>query len=292
MTNGWTRAKIAGSLAALVGSFAMSAVTWIGIGGIAGYGPMRYVMPLVVDAYIICAIATGMSTDKPGTARSAYYHALSAAIIGTLAQAIYHCAGTWAGATLWFGKEYRHVTWAAALAFVAGGLPPFFAFLGVHLLGTGQRNIIADPTASNTSPQFPPASPPQTTSQNLPAATQLATTPVITSPTTPQTAPTPTTMPPTRPPLPPPPRPTLAPATTRRNRTPRTKSLVEPHGQRFPQRLTETEIRAIYDGLASGLSQPQIAKRIGRSEAVVQKYAAIRREQLAATRATNGKAPR
>lgn len=143
----WARAKIVGGVAALVGSFALSAITWVGIGGITGYGPMRFFMPVVVDAYVVCAIAIGMSTASAQVAKSAYRHALSAAVIGTIAQAVYHCASVWSG------KDHHHVAWAAVLAFVGGSLPPSFAFLGVHLLGKDHRDHAGLSEASSTSPE-------------------------------------------------------------------------------------------------------------------------------------------
>lgn len=174
----WARAKIVGGVAALIGSFALSAITWVGIGGITGYGPMRFFMPVVVDAYVVCAIAIGMSTASAQVARSAYRHALSAAVIGTIAQAVYHCASVWSG------KEHHHVAWAAVLAFVGGSLPPSFAFLGVHLLGKDHRDHAGLNEASATSPVASETRTQPTMPTTLGAATSVA----LPSPTTQRTS--------------------------------------------------------------------------------------------------------
>jgi hypothetical protein len=275
MNHWWARTKILGSLAALLGSFVLSAVTWIGIGGITGYGTMRFVMPAVVDAYIVCAISIGMSTDKPKVARSAYYHALSAAIIGTVAQAVFHCATIW---------SETHTPWKAMLAFVGGGLPPSFAFLSVHLLGMDRQEMSTkeDPTPTATTPT---TSPP-------------ATNPVLILPRPPK--PTPTVakpesaqhpvIAPQQPPTPPaPPRPVSVPTTPPVKRSPRIKPAPATPKREFPQRLKEWEIQAIFDGLDKKLPYEEIGASIGRSARVVQKYAAERRKLLEEARSGNGR---
>lgn len=277
MNHWWARAKVIGSLAALLGSFALSAVTWIGIGGITGYGSMRIIMPLVVDAYIVTAISIGMSTDKLQVARSAYYHALSAAIIGTVAQAVFHCASIW---------SETHTPWKAMLAFVGGGLPPSFAFLGVHLLGMDQQemngiNDSGSGSQATVPTPSPPAVVPALSPPRPPESTPTAARPV--SPGQPAISPLP-------PPQPtPPPKSVSVPITSPTKRNPRVRTSAPTTGRVFPQRLDQADIQVIYDGLAAGLSQVEIARRIGRSEAVVQKYAAIRREQLAQARNGNGR---
>jgi len=306
MTSWWARAKIAGSLAALAGSFAMSAVTWIGIGGIAGYGPMRYMMPLVVDAYIVTAIATGWCTSSTDITRSAYRHALGAAAIGTFAQAIYHSACTWTGIPMtlfgwhWDGHEYRNAIWAAILAFIAGGLPASFAFLGVRLHGMGQREAQTTADPATEKPPVPAASQPASLPQAAPAP--LATAPVITSPATPEPAATPVTAAPA--PSMQPPRP--EPEQTRRgpnmaaggtmgasrhgseDRLPRETRERPPTraGRTVPEDMQER----IYRMLRAGSTHTQIAEDCDVSPRTVANYSRRMRErQIAAVRQGNGR---
>lgn len=296
----WARAKIVGGVAALVGSFALSAITWVGIGGITGYGPMRFFMPVVVDAYVVCAIAIGMSTASAQVAKSAYRHALSAAVIGTIAQAVYHCASVWSG------KEHHHVAWAAVLAFVGGSLPPSFAFLGVHLLGKDHRDHAGLSEASATSPETSVGYM-QPTMLPTPGAATSATPTLTTTQRTSQTSGSP---PHQAPALIPPAR--EAPATNPSTATPRPTTQSPRHpapqsadestarspnertgrgstaassngsGTRFRDQTRVTKPRpgtvlseeewAVMDGyIETGVPDWDIAKRMGRSEATVKK---------------------
>ena len=294
MNNWWARAKIIGSLAALVGSFALSAVTWIGIGGITGYGDLRVIMPLVVDAYIVTAIAIGMSSDIPRVARSAYYHALSAAIIGTVAQAVYHCASVW---------SERHIAWMALLAFVGGGLPPSFAFLGVHLLGMDQREqseissmpdsggedshvtqeasasgwLDAKPRASSLGPPPSIQAPTVTTPAN-PAQTVIPATPPAET-TTAQRTPTPA-------------KPAPGSTTTPHNGTgARFRDQYRPTRPRRNTLLSEEEWAVMDNWIDEGLRDFEIGKRMGRSEATVKKRR-LERNRLRAQRNGNERVAR
>jgi hypothetical protein len=71
VTNWAPPTRIAIGTVCLVASFVMSVVTWVGLGDIAGYGVMRFVMPAVVDTYISCALITWLTVSDKHVAQLA-----------------------------------------------------------------------------------------------------------------------------------------------------------------------------------------------------------------------------
>lgn len=163
------RIVVAVSWLCLAAAFALSAITWIALGRIAGYGPLAYLMPLVVDTYIIGAIVTWLQPVGPQVAQFAYWNMYGAAIVGVISQAIYHCASVWTSPEPGTG----HVIWKAALALVIGGIPPLFAFLGVHLRGLARRELNNSRTtkpAETTHPDGTASVPPPPAAAALPTS--------------------------------------------------------------------------------------------------------------------------
>lgn len=151
----------------IVASFVLSFITWVALGDIGGYGLLRFVMPLVVDSYIVCCIVTWLSPISDRVARFAFWNMYAAAGIGVVAQSAYHCASVW---------ESGHSTWKALLALLLGAIPPAFAFAGVHIRGMSRRDRITAQTNQMPSPRTPVQS-------ERPAPSQLpSTTPIVESP--------------------------------------------------------------------------------------------------------------
>jgi hypothetical protein len=126
-----SQVAVIASWVCIVASFILSAITWVALGDIGGYGSLRYVMPAVVDSYIVCCIVTWLAPVSPRVARFAFWNMYGAAFVGVAAQSIYHCATVW---------ESTHSTWKAPLALVLGAIPPAFAFAGVHIRGMASRD--------------------------------------------------------------------------------------------------------------------------------------------------------
>lgn len=122
----------------IVASFVLSFITWVALGDIAGYGLLRFVMPLVVDSYIVCCIVTWLSPVSERVAKFAFWNMYISAGIGVVAQSAYHCASVW---------ESGHVAWKALLALLLGAIPPAFAFAGVHIRGMSRRDKLTAQTS-------------------------------------------------------------------------------------------------------------------------------------------------
>jgi hypothetical protein len=160
------------SWAALLGSFVLSAATWIIIGDVAGFNIVvgtwtlyfALGLPLVVDAYIVCALVAWVHPTSARVERFAKWNAYGSAAIGWLAQAVYHGASVWAA---------TQTEWKALLAFVVGGLPPAAAFLGVHLRAMSRRDLMSTSTATtDTAPSPPLEAPPQERPTTTPPLSQ------------------------------------------------------------------------------------------------------------------------
>jgi hypothetical protein len=143
------------SWAALVGSFVLSAATWIIIGDVAGFNIVvgTYTLyfsiglPLVVDAYIVCALVAWVHPTSERVERFAKWNAYGSAAVGWIAQAVYHGASVWATSG---------TAWKALLAFVVGGLPPAAAFLGVHMRAMSRRDLMSTNDATTPILSAPP----------------------------------------------------------------------------------------------------------------------------------------
>ena len=123
------------SWAVLAASFGLSASTWIALARLAGFsGEVRvgglvilalaWLMPLVVDGYVVVALVLWMSPVPPRVARFARMNTYVAAAVGVLAQAAYHSL---------LILDTTSSVWRTILAAVVGALPPAGAALSVHM---------------------------------------------------------------------------------------------------------------------------------------------------------------
>lgn len=156
------RIAVGASWCCLIVSFILSAITWVALGRISGYGNLSYLMPFVVDAYVVGSIVTWLQPVSARVARFAYWNMYGAAAIGVISQAVYHCASVYAR---------TNSAWQAMLALIVGSIPPLFAFLGVHLRGLARRELNDRQNTTEAKPQPPPI-PPVSTTPALPAPPQ------------------------------------------------------------------------------------------------------------------------
>lgn len=129
--------------AVILASFGMSATTWIALAVLAGFTehatlavPFRgdvlhiplhlsWLMPIVVDGYVVVALLTWMAPVPPDVAKFAQQNTYGAAGLGTVTQSAFHA---WLGWQLSGGKVI-----AALLAAVIGTLAPAAAAGVIHL---------------------------------------------------------------------------------------------------------------------------------------------------------------
>jgi len=121
----------------LAASFGLSAATWIALAELAGFSgrvlglfPLAWLMPAVVDGYVVVALVLWMSPVPRHVARHARFHTYVAGSIGVVAQSAYHCL-TVLSAT--------GTIWRAVLAAGVGALPPAAAAFSVHMRALGRR---------------------------------------------------------------------------------------------------------------------------------------------------------
>lgn len=170
MTNWAPPTRIAIGTVCLVASFVMSVVTWVGLGDIAGYGVMRFVMPAVVDTYISCALITWLTVSDKHVAQLARRNTYASAAFGTLTQAVFHCALIWTA---------THSTWQASLAFICGGIPPAGAFASAHMIIRAAR--VTDGAHSTSAPtETVRQSQPEPPTRTIPTPTAIA--PTVSAP--------------------------------------------------------------------------------------------------------------
>jgi DNA-binding NarL/FixJ family response regulator len=146
---------------AILASFVLSFSTWLALGQLAGFGALAVALPFCVDGYLVTALTTwlwpGISASLARFARNNLY---AVGVAAVLAQASYHGAIT-----------IGHASWAVALAFVVGGLPPAIATVAVHIRARAVREAepVSDPAmapelslpAVDTAQLPMPAAPPQ-----------------------------------------------------------------------------------------------------------------------------------
>lgn len=278
MTNWAPPTRIAIGAICLVASFVMSIVTWVALGDIAGYGVMRFVMPAVVDTYISCALITWLTVPDREVGQLARRNTYGAAAFGTLTQAIYH------GAVMWTGdlQHPGHIAWRACLAFICGGIPPAGAFLSAHMIIKATRVSGAHSTSAPT--ETVRQNQPEPPTRTPPTPTAIA--PTVSAPSTVVPAPSPVTATPapsTQPPRAPTP-PTAGRGTTAargHSNTEWARGVTRPTRPRPGSVLTEEEW-ATMDGLTdAGISDFDVGKRMGRSEATVKKRRLERQQRRA-----------
>lgn len=148
--------------AVLVGSFGLSASTWIALAELAGFDgkwsvgdltvKLAWLMPTVVDGYLVVALVLWMSPVPPHIAAFARKNTYGSAAIGIMAQSAYHSLLTWSATGL---------LWRAVMAALVGALPPLFAGLAVHMraLIIRGRNQTAPVVAEVPVAQVKPAPP-------------------------------------------------------------------------------------------------------------------------------------
>ncbi|MGH3780888.1 MAG: hypothetical protein ACRDRO_09735, partial [Pseudonocardiaceae bacterium] len=69
-----SQVAVIASWVCIVASFILSAITWVALGDIGGYGVLRFVMPAVVDSYIVCCIVTWLAPVSERVARFAFWN--------------------------------------------------------------------------------------------------------------------------------------------------------------------------------------------------------------------------
>lgn len=121
----------------ILASFVLSATTWIALGDLAGFTEstvvhlrggatfvprLAWLMPVVVDGYVVVALLTWMAPVPPEVQRFARNNTYGAAALGLVVQSTYH-------ATL--GAQVSPMT--SVLSAVIGAMPPGFAALAIHL---------------------------------------------------------------------------------------------------------------------------------------------------------------
>src|SRR4051812_43565091 len=97
-SNGEPRLASLASWLVLAASFGLSAATWIALANLAGFSgrvvglfPLAWLMPAVVDGYVVVALVLWMSPVPARVAGHARVHTYVAASIGVSAQSAYHC---------------------------------------------------------------------------------------------------------------------------------------------------------------------------------------------------------
>lgn len=172
----------------LAASFGLSAATWISLAKLAGFSgyvvglfPLAWLMPAVVDGYVVVALVLWMSPVPARVARHARFHTYVAASIGVAAQSAYHCLTV---------LTTTGTIWRAVLAAAVGALPPAAAAFSVHMRALGRREArVGEPdTAPDTradveekNPQVTVPVRPDTTA-DVPRAIEPSRTPVRPAP--------------------------------------------------------------------------------------------------------------
>lgn len=119
-------------------SFGLSAQTWIEIARMAGFGQhadpfglghdglqLAWLMPMVVDGYVVVALLLWMSNVSDDIAAFARKNTYAAAGFGVVAQSVFHAAT--------IASAAGHRWWTVSMAAVVGAIPPGFAALAVHM---------------------------------------------------------------------------------------------------------------------------------------------------------------
>ena len=119
-------------------SFGLSAQTWIEIARMTGFDQhadpfgigndglqLAWLMPMVVDGYVVVALLLWMSSVSEEIAGFARKNTYAAALFGVVAQSVFHAA------TIASTKD--HQWWTVLLSAVVGAIPPGFAALAVHM---------------------------------------------------------------------------------------------------------------------------------------------------------------
>lgn len=166
--------------AVILASFALSATTWIALAELSGFTEktaagtvtwhLSWLMPVVVDGYVVVALLTWMAPVPRDVAEFARRNTYFAAALGTLVQSGYH-------ATL--GARESLVN--AVLALIMGAMPPGFAALAIHMRTIVIRRSVqparaahathATHTAPSRQAEAPPAPSPKATPPRPPKAT-------------------------------------------------------------------------------------------------------------------------
>lgn len=139
-TRGEPRLASGASWLVLAASFGLSAATWIALAELAGFSgsvlgafPLAWLMPAVVDGYVVVALVLWMSPVPARVARHARAHTYVAASIGVAAQSAYHCLTV---------LTATGTIWRAVLAAAVGALPPAAAAFSVHMRALGRREAL------------------------------------------------------------------------------------------------------------------------------------------------------
>jgi hypothetical protein len=153
--HGEPRLAAAASWLVLAASFGMSAATWIALatlagftGTIAGLIPLAWLMPAVVDGYVVVALVLWMSPVPARVAHHARVHTYAAGSVGIAAQSAYHCLTV---------LTATGTVWRAVLAASVGAMPPAAAAFSVHMRAMGRRESRAVEPVAETTPAPAPA---------------------------------------------------------------------------------------------------------------------------------------